>query len=258
MRGKTALISGAATGMGCATAKRFASEGAHVVLFGLGGDILDAAAAECGGLAVHGDITDLGAIERAVTACDGKIDSLVNAVGIAHYDDPLSVSDEAWDNTMAINLTGAMRLCRAVLPQMVEGGGGTIVNIASVAAFRIAPMIAAYSASKAALVSLTQSIAHAFGPDGVRANSVAPGWIRTPMSEQEMRDAAAQNGTTMEEEFEALRVQMALKRVGTPEEIAACCLFLASDESSFVTGTVLAADGGEGTPENPRVELALD
>jgi NAD(P)-dependent dehydrogenase (short-subunit alcohol dehydrogenase family) len=252
LAGRTALITGAATGMGRATALRFAQEGARCVLFGLGGGMLDAAAVECGGIAVHGDITRLSDVDAAIAACGGRIDALVNAAGIIAIDDPMTVADADWARTFAVNVTGIMSVCRAALPAMIAGGGGAIVNIASVAAFSSKPGMTSYGASKAALVSYTRSIAYAHGPDGVRANAIAPGWVRTPMSDMEMDLAAAANGTSREAEFEALGRRIALRRVAEPEEIADCCLFLASPESSFVTGAVLVADGGGRAPVDMR------
>jgi NAD(P)-dependent dehydrogenase (short-subunit alcohol dehydrogenase family) len=250
--GCTALVSGAATGMGRAAATGFAQEGARVVLFGLGGGLLDqAAAALAGGTAVHGDVTENADVERAIGACDGRLDIVVNAAGIILLDEPETVSDEAWEKSLAVNLTGAMKVCRAALP-LLKRQGGAIVNIASVAAFNASPANAAYAASKAALVSYTRTLAYAHGPDGIRANAVAPGWVRTPMSEYEMEVAARANGTTPEEEFAALTNRIALRRVAEPEEIGACCLFLASDQASFVTGAVLVADGGGRAPTDNR------
>lgn len=252
LAGKVALVTGAATGMGRATAGRFAVEGARVVLFGLGGGALDEAAAACGGVAVRGDVTDLAAIERAVAACGRRIDALVNAAGILIPDDPLAVTDEGWDRTFAVNAKAAMMVCRAALPTMIAGGGGAVVNVASVAAFNSAPAGVAYAAAKAAVVSLTRSIAYAHGPDGIRANCVAPGWVRTPMSEMEMRWAAEANGTDVEAEFGKLAERIALRRVASPEEIASVCLFLAGPDSSFVTGTTVVADGGGRSPTQNR------
>lgn len=249
--GKTALVSGAATGMGRATAERLAADGAGVVLFGLGGDDLDAAAAAAGGQAVHGDITDTADIERTIAACRGRIDVLVNAAGVIVVDDPQTVMDEAWERLIAVNLTGAMKLCRAALPLMKQRGGA-IVNIASVAAFNGGPGMASYSVSKAGLVAYTRSLAQAHGPDGIRANVVAPGWVRTPMSDMEMDLRAKQTGRSREEEFSSLAGRIALRRVAAPSEIAACCAFLASDEASFVTGSVLVADGGGRAPVHNR------
>lgn len=246
LAGKTALITGAATGMGRATAERFAAEGARLVLFGLGGAELDDAGRVTGAQVFHGDITRAEDVARAIAACGAKLDILVSAAGIILTDTPETVTDEGWDKTFAVNVTGTMNVCRAALPLLK--GGGAIVNIASVAAFNSGPGMTSYASSKAALVAYTRSIAVAHGPDGIRANVIAPGWVRTPMSDMEMDDAARANGTTREEEFENLRQRIGLRRIADPSEIASCCLFLASAESSFVTGTVLVADGGGRAP----------
>jgi NAD(P)-dependent dehydrogenase (short-subunit alcohol dehydrogenase family) len=140
-----------------------------------------------------------------------------------------------------------MAVCRAALPMLIAAKGA-IVNVASVAAFNAAPSTVAYAASKSALVSYTRSLAHAHGADGVRANCVAPGWVRTPMSEMEMGLAAAASGATPEAEFQAIAAQIAVRRIASPEEIAGCCAFLASNDASFVTGAVLIADGGGRSP----------
>lgn len=246
LENKRILVTGAATGMGRAVAERFAREGAHLVLFGLGSDELDAAASTCAARAVHGDITQPEDVARAVAACGMRLDALVNAAGIIHSDEPISVEDAVWERTFAVNVTGTMMVCRAALPLMQAGGA--VVNIASVAAFNSGQGMASYAASKAALVAYTRSVANAHGGQGIRANVVAPGWVRTPMSEMEMDLLARENGTSREAEFEAVRARIGLKRIAEPEEIAACCLFLASDEASFVTGAVLVADGGGRAP----------
>jgi NAD(P)-dependent dehydrogenase (short-subunit alcohol dehydrogenase family) len=251
LEGRKALITGAATGMGRATAELFGRHGAEVISFGHGGDVLDEAARASGGVAVRGDITDAGDIARAIDACGGSLDIVVNAAGVMILDEPETLSDETWAKSFAVNVTGAMMVCRAALPLLKERGGA-IVNIASVGAFNASGQNAAYSASKAALVSYTRSLAYAHGPDGIRANAVAPGWVRTPMSVYEMEVAAAANGSTPEQEFAALTNRIALRRVAEPEEIASCCLFLASDEASFVTGAVLVADGGGHAPTQNR------
>ena len=249
--GRKALVTGGATGMGRATAELFAREGAALVLFGLGGDALDAAAVATGGAAVHGSVTEEADIARAIEACGGRLDILVNAAGIILLDEPESLSDDVWERSFAVNATGTMKVCRAALP-LLKQRGGAIVNIASVGAFNGSPVNAAYSASKAALVSYTRTLAYAHGPDGLRAHAVAPGWVRTPMSEWEMQQAARQNGTTAEQEFAALTGRIALRRVAEPQEIASCCLFLASNDASFVTGAVLVADGGGRSPTHNR------
>ncbi|WP_048646784.1 SDR family NAD(P)-dependent oxidoreductase [Nitratireductor soli] len=249
--GLTALVTGAATGMGRAIATRFAGEGASVVCFGHGGAKLDAAAQAIGGKAVHGDVTRQADIDAALAICGGRLDIVANAAGMLMPDTPETVTNAIWEKTLAVNLTGAMMVCRAALPLLKERGGA-IVNVASVGAFNASPDNAAYAASKAGLIAYTRTLAYAHGPDRVRANAVAPGWVRTPMSEKEMDDAAHANGTTREAEFSALTRRIALGRIGTPEEIAACCLFLASAEASFVTGTVLVADGGGRAPVRGR------
>ncbi|PSJ65140.1 SDR family NAD(P)-dependent oxidoreductase [Kumtagia ephedrae] len=252
LAGRVALITGAATGMGRATAALFAREGASVVLFGLGGEMLDEAARATGGRAVHGSVADNADVARAVEACGGSLHIVVNAAGIMLPDTPETLTDEAWEASLSVNLTGAMKVCRAAMPLLKGRPGAAIVNIASVGAFNGGPVNAAYSASKAALVSFTRTLAYAHGADGVRANAVAPGWVRTPMSEYEMEVAARQNGTSAEAEFTALTQRIALRRVAEPAEIASCCLFLASDEASFVTGAVLIADGGGRSPTHNR------
>jgi len=251
LEGLKALVTGAATGMGRATAELFSRHGAEVVLFGLGGKALDHAASASGGRAIHGDITHPADVKRAIAACGDRLDIVVNAAGLMVEDEPESLTDEDWERSFAVNVTGAMKVCRAALPLM-KRRGGAIVNIASVGAFNASGHNAAYSASKAALVSYTRTLAYAHGPDGIRANAVAPGWVRTPMSEREMREAAGRSGSTPEKEFAALTARIALRRVAEPEEIAACCLFLASNEASFVTGAVLVADGGGRAPVQAR------
>lgn len=251
LQGLTALVTGAATGMGRATAERFAREGANVICFGLGGAELDAVADRTGSIAVHGDITVARDIEAAIGACGSRLDILVNAAGLLIPDTPETLSDAVWEKTLSVNLTGTMMTCRAALP-LLKQRGGAIVNISSVGAFNGSVDNVAYSTSKAGLVAYTRTLAYAHGPDGIRANVVAPGWVRTPMSEVEMADAARANGTTAEAEFAALTKRIALRRVATPDEIAACCLFLASSEASFVTAAVLVADGGGRAPVHSR------
>ncbi|KWV58638.1 hypothetical protein AS156_34260 [Bradyrhizobium macuxiense] len=251
LEGKTALVTGAATGIGRATALLLAKHGARVVLFGLGETELQGAAAEAGGLAVHGDVTQAADIATAIGACGARLDILVNAAGLIIPDQPANVSDHVWAKTLDVNLTGTMRVCRAALP-LLRQRGGAIVNIASVAAFNASPDSASYAASKAAVVAYTRSLAYAHGADGIRANAVAPGWVRTPMSDYEMRLLAEQNGTTPDAESQAIERRIALGRMAEPAEIAACCLFLVSDEASFVTGAVLVADGGGRAPTQHR------
>lgn len=145
----------------------------------------------------------------------------------------MNVSDEVWTRTLDVNLTRTMWVCRAALPLLRERA---IVNIASVAAFNASPDSVSYAASKAAVVSYTRSLAYAHGADGVRSNAVAPGWVRTPMSAYEMQLLADRNGTTADVEFQSVERRIALGRMASPAEIAACCLFLASDDAGEGVG----------------------
>jgi NAD(P)-dependent dehydrogenase (short-subunit alcohol dehydrogenase family) len=253
LAGRTALVTGAATGIGAACASLFAEHGARLVLFDRNAERLAATAGGLDALAWPGDVTLEQDVRRAVEACgpDGPA-IVVNAAGIVAADDVETIEDPAWERAIAVNLTGTMRVCRAVLPSMRAARRGAIVNIASVAAFNATPGSGSYAPSKAGVVALTRSIALRYGGDGIRANCLCPGWTRTPMSEREMDETALANGTTREAEFAAMAGRLALKRIAEPREIASCALFLASDLASFVTGVTLVADGGGRVPAVAR------
>lgn len=246
VNGRVALVTGAASGIGAAVVERFCAEGARVLALDRDADALRALAARTGADALAGDVTRQGDVERALAgaAALGPLRIVVNAAGVVAADDPETVADATWERILAVNLTGTMRVCRGALPLLRAAGGGAIVNVASVAAFNSTPGSASYAPSKAAVVAYTRNLAYAHGADGIRANCLCPGWTRSAMAEREMRDAAAQAGTTMEDEFAAMAARLALRRIARPDEIAACVRFLAGDEASFVTGAVLVADGG--------------
>lgn len=247
LAGKRAVVSGAASGIGEAIVRRFRQEGASVLAIGLQPERLEALARDSGAEWHACDISDEAAVQAAIArgaAGGGRVDIVVNSAGIVHGDDVAEIDDALWSRALDVNLTGVMRVCRAALPLMRRQRGGAIVNVASVAAFNASPGMASYSASKAGLVALTRAIANRYGQDGIRANCLCPGWVRTPMSEQEMRDLARANGSTAEAEFAALTRSISLQRIASPAEMASCALFLASDDASFVTGAVLVADGG--------------
>lgn len=247
LEGKVALVTGAASGLGAAVARRFAAEGARLALADRQEAALRAVAKETGALAVSCDVTEPGAVAAWVAQAAARLGPagiLVNAAGVIAADDPAGIEDEVWARMLAVNLTGVMATTRAVLPAMIAARSGAIVNIASVAAFNATPGQASYAASKAGVVAFTRATANAYGAQGVRANCLCPGWVRTPMSEMEMDEAAAAEGTTREAAFAVIAARLALKRIAEPVEMANCCLFLASDEASFVTGAVLVADGG--------------
>lgn len=255
LAGKVALVTGAASGIGAAVARRFAEEGARLAVADRQAELLRDLARATGAVPIPCDVTSDTEIKAAIAAAAkalGSIEILVNAAGIISTDDPATIEDAVWRRTLDVNLTGVMQACRAALPGMVARGGGAIVNIASVAAFNATPGAASYAASKAGVVAFTRAIANRYGGEGVRANCLCPGWVRTPMSEREMAEAAAQQGITPEAAFRAMAERLALKRIAEAAEMANCCLFLASDEASFVTGATLVADGGGRIPAGVR------
>ena len=241
--------------MGAAVVRRFCLEGALVCASGLQPDALDELAQQTGAMAAHCDVTDDGAIRTLVAQLverHGRLDIVVNAAGVVVVDDAADIDDAVWQRTHEVNLGGAMRVCRAALPVMQRQRCGVIVNISSVAAFNANAGMASYAASKAGLVAYTRALANRYGADGIRANCLAPGWIRTPMSTAEFQETAAAQGSTPAAIESAVADRIALRRIGTVGEMADCVLFLASDESTFVTGAVLVADGGARTPAAAR------
>ena len=244
LENKVALISGGARGMGAVEAKLFAGEGARVVI----GDVLDdegrkteAQINEIGGecLFVHLDVTSESSWEQAVAATVarfGKLDILVNNAGIFRTEGVEETSGELWDQVMEINAKGVFLGTKLAIPEMRKAGGGSIVNISSVAGLTGGTGSAAYRASKGAVRLFTKSTAIQYAKEDIRANSVHPGIIETPMT--------APNLMANQERRDRSAARHPLGRVGQPEDVAYGVLFLASDESSFMTGSELVIDGG--------------
>lgn len=245
--GKVALITGGGTGIGAATARRFAAEGASVVVTGRRPQPIEQVAREIGGLALAGDTADSEWADAAIAATVEKfhrLDIVIANAGAVGNDELRTADDARWQRVLDTNLSGAMKIGRAALPAMIDGGGGSIVNVSSVAGLLASPRTLSYGVSKSAMIGLTRSMAYDYGPYGVRVNTLCPGWVRTPMSEQELDELAARRSGTRDDAFRAVTAYLPLRRAAEPEEVASCCLFLASDEASFVTGAVLVADGG--------------
>jgi NAD(P)-dependent dehydrogenase (short-subunit alcohol dehydrogenase family) len=243
---RAALVTGGGTGIGAAIARRLAADGYHVCITGRRPGPLEEVAADIGALAVPGDTGDPGDAQAAVAAAKeafGRLDVLVCNAGIGSAGTVEEQTPEGWDEVLRTNLTGAFLACRAALPELVKAKGA-IVTISSDSGLRVAPRSAAYCTSKAGLIMLTKSIALDYGPHGVRANCLCPGWVRTPMADGEMDELGEQRGTDREGAYALAASPVPLRRPGTPEEIAAAAAWLASNGSSFVTGAVVAVDGG--------------
>ena len=243
LEGKVALITGAARGQGAAEARLFAQEGAKVIVADVSdpeGIAVAAEFAEAGGDAiyVHLDVTDESeweaAVQSAITSF-GKLDILVNNAGIWRRGHVMETSSEQWDDIMDVNAKGVFLGTKAAIPEMRKAGGGSIVNISSTAGLVGSKTSSAYSASKGAVRIFSKSTAIQYASEGIRANSIHPGPIDTDMGDQVWPDPTSR---------EASISRTALSRIGTAQDIAYGALYLASDESSFVTGSELVIDGG--------------
>jgi len=245
--GKVAVISGGGSGIGAATARRFKAEGASVVVTGRRPEPIQAVASDIDGIAIAGDTADPDharqAIDTAVEAYGG-LDILVANHGTGWGGTPASITDEAWRFTLDANLTGALNLVRAAIPSLSERGGGSIVLVSSVAGLTAFPGEVDYSVTKAGMIALARSIAVDHAAARIRANVLCPGWVHTQMADETIDRVAQRRGIDLSSAYAAVTGAVPARRAAKPEEIAACILFLASDEASFVNGTVLVADGG--------------
>lgn len=251
LAGKTALITGAGSGIGRAAALRFAAEGAAVAVLDLRAEAAAETAALIGkedgrALALTADVSDAAQVEEAVARAAaefGRLDVLYNNAGVDSRGSVAVAEEDDWDRSFNINAKGTFLCSRAVLRHMASdtGAGGSIINQGSVAALVGVPNFAAYCAAKGAVVALTRSMAIDLAPRGVRVNVICPGTVYTPLMEPMLR---ARGDGDLEAGLAKTVVKYPIGRLGTPIEIANVALFLASDEASFMTGSVITTDGG--------------
>jgi NAD(P)-dependent dehydrogenase (short-subunit alcohol dehydrogenase family) len=245
IKGKVAMVTGAGGGVGKAISKRLASEGCRVVLLGRDRNKLQKAASEVGDkkntLTVATDINKeaevLSAIDQTIKSFD-RIDILVNNAGIINDPEPFhEMSEDRWNDLVETNLFGTFRMTKAVLPVMMKNGGGSIVNISSVLGIRAIPKVplSVYGVTKAGVIMFTKSIAVEYGQYKIRCNCIAPSTIRSSIIEPYLQDEGAKK---------MLESTFPLRKVGEPEDIAGAVAYLCSDDSKWVTGTVMMVDGG--------------
>jgi NAD(P)-dependent dehydrogenase (short-subunit alcohol dehydrogenase family) len=252
LKDRVAIVTGSGSGMGEAVARLFAEEGASVVVADLNASAAQSVATHIGARAraIEVDITQepdvVDMVNRAVEAF-GRVDILVNCAGMADFRKTEDTSLELWRRVVDVNLTGTFLCCREAGRRMIEGGGGTIVNIASTSGISGTPYMAAYSAAKHGVVGLTRELATEWGKHNIRVNCICPGATETSML----------LGTTTETYRAERRKRVPLGKLGQPSEQAQAAMFLASPESSYVTGAVLCVDGGVFAMSPATSEAAL-
>jgi 2-keto-3-deoxy-L-fuconate dehydrogenase len=244
LAGKTAFLTAAAQGIGRATALAFVREGARVIATDIDEAGLASLARECGCSVRRLDATDGAAITAAAREV-GTVQVLFNAAGIVHAGSVLDYTDDEWDLAFNLNVRSMARIIRAFLPGMLAGGGGSIVNIASVAGSVMGvPNRFVYGASKAAVIGLTKAVAADFVTRGIRCNAICPGTVDSPSLAQRIAAQARASGKSEAEVRAAFVARQPMGRLGSADEIAALAVYLASDEAAFTTGSVMIADGG--------------
>jgi 2-hydroxycyclohexanecarboxyl-CoA dehydrogenase len=243
LEGKVALVTGAASGIGAATARRLAGEGARVAATDVNLDGAREIAGELSGAAFELDVRSTDSIRAAVSAAEeelGPVDVLVNNAGYDEFGFFVNTDEDLWDRVLAVNLRGVIAVTHAVLPGMQERRGGRIVNVASEAGRVGSHGSTVYSAAKGGVIAFTKAVAREGARYGVTSNAVAPGPIETPL----LMAAPEQLGDLGQRIVQGMVGQTVLRRLGTPDEVAAAIAFLSSDDASYVTGQALGVSGG--------------
>jgi dihydroanticapsin dehydrogenase len=244
LEGKACVVTGAGSGIGRATARKMAEEGGRVVCVDIAAEAVEQTAADIGGdaLAVTADVSRRADCDAFVARCVdafGSIDVLVNNAGVNLPGVFHEVPDETIERTLGVNVRGPIYSCQAAIPHMLASGGGSIVNVSSVNGVVAEPYLAIYATSKGAVVMLSKGIALDYAKQGIRCNVVCPGWVDTPINY-----AHAEMLGGLQQVYDTIDSFQPIGRPGEPVEIANVIAFLASDEASFVTGSVVLADGG--------------
>ncbi|NVZ42560.1 SDR family oxidoreductase [Pseudomonas sp. 21615526] len=254
----TIVITGAGTGIGAACARLYAAEGAQLILIGRRREPLEQVARETGGLVLVGDAACPQTWEGFITQIRQhyeRIDVLLACAGGHGVGSATDTSPQTWEAALRSNLDSAFYSARACLPLLLESGGN-IVLMGSIASLAAGPEVCGYTTAKHALLGLNRSLARDYGPRGVRVNAVCPGWVRTPMADEEMQPLMDFHGETLQHAYDRVCADVPLRRPASAEEIARVCRFLASSDASIITGATLVADGGSSIVDVPTLAYA--